>query len=150
MAAAIVHEISQPLSAMVLYAKSAINWLALAPPNIEETRSAAQKIIGAGNRAGEVIDRIRSMFTQADVQMTLLDANEIIREIVKLARGELIDQQVSVHTELANELPHVLGDRIQLQQVIFNLVNNAIDAMRSVKDRRLGNRDRLKDHRPDF
>ena len=135
MAAAIAHEIKQPLAAMVTDANAAINWLALAPPNIEETRSAVQGIIGAGNRAGEVIDRIRSMFKQADVQMTLLDANEIIREIVKLARGDLIDQQVSVHTELANELPHVLGDRIQLQQVIFNLVNNAIDAMRSVKDR---------------
>jgi signal transduction histidine kinase len=135
MAAAIAHEINQPLAAMVIDAKAAINWLALAPPDIEETRSAVQGIIGSGNRAGEVISRIRSMFKQADIQVTLLDANEIIREIVKLARGELIDQQVSVHTELANELPHVLGDRIQLQQVIFNLVNNAVDAMRSVKDR---------------
>jgi C4-dicarboxylate-specific signal transduction histidine kinase len=135
MAAAIAHEINQPLAAMVTDAKAAINWLALAPPNIEETRSAVQGIIGTGHRAGEVIHRIRSMFKQADVQMTLLDANEIIRDIVKLASGELKDQHVSVRTELANELPLVLGDRIQLQQVIFNLVNNAIDAMRSVKDR---------------
>jgi signal transduction histidine kinase len=135
MAAAIAHEINQPLAAMVTDAKAAINWLALKPPDIEETRTAVHGIIGAGNRAGEVIDRIRSMFKQADVQMTLLDANEIIQEIVRLARNELIEQQVSVHTELANELPLVLGDRIQLQQVIFNLVNNAIDAMRPVKDR---------------
>jgi C4-dicarboxylate-specific signal transduction histidine kinase len=135
MAAAIVHEINQPVAAMVTDAKAAINWLALAPPDIEETRSAVQGIIGAGNRAGEVIDRVRSMFRQADVQMTLLDVNEIVREIVKLARRELVDQQVSVHAELADDLPHVVGDRIQLQQVIFNLVNNAIDAMRSVKDR---------------
>jgi C4-dicarboxylate-specific signal transduction histidine kinase len=135
MAAAIAHEINQPLAAIATDANAAMNWLALAPPNIEETRSAVQGIIDARKRAGEVIGRIRSMFKQADVQMMLLDANEIIREMVKLARGELIDQQVSVHTELANELPHVLGDRIQLQQVIFNLVTNAIDAMRSSKDR---------------
>jgi C4-dicarboxylate-specific signal transduction histidine kinase len=135
MAAAIAHEINQPVAAMVTDAKAAINWLALAPPNIEETRSAVQGIIGTGNHAGEVIGRIRSMFKQTNVQMTLLDANEVIREIVKLANRELIEQQVSVRAELANELPHVVGDRIQLQQLIFNLVNNAIDAMRSVKDR---------------
>src|SRR5437016_51601 len=122
MAASIAHELNQPLAAVVNNASACLRWLAA--NNLEEARQSATLITADGHRAGEIISRIRALVKKAPPQKDLLDINETILEVIALARSEVQRNRVSLQTQLLNDLPLVLGDRIQLQQVILNLVMN--------------------------
>jgi PAS domain S-box-containing protein len=130
---AIAHEINQPLAAVVNNASACLRWLAA--NNLEEARQSATLITTDGHRAGEIISRIRALVKKAPPQKDLLDINETILEVIALARSEVQRNRVSLQTQLLNDLPLVLGDRIQLQQVILNLAMNGIEAMSAVTDR---------------
>ena len=134
--ASIAHEINQPLAAVATNASAALHWLAAQPPNLEEAREAGRRAIHEVNRASGVIDRIRALLQKAQPQLWPLDGNEVIREVLLLAEGELLRGGVTVDTKLAADLPKVLGDRVQVQQVMLNLILNAIDAMSMITDRR--------------
>jgi signal transduction histidine kinase len=134
-AASIAHEVSQPLAAIVANGNAAIQWLSKKPPNLEEALAGLRNIVRDGSRAGEIIASIRAMFNKGPAEKVTLDSNEVIREAIALFQGELQNGQVSVRTGLMEGLPRVVADKIQLQQVILNLVANAVDAMRSVSDR---------------
>jgi C4-dicarboxylate-specific signal transduction histidine kinase len=129
LAASIAHEIKQPIAATVTNAQAALRWLDRRPPNLEEVRQSLHWIVKEGNHAGEVIDRIRALIKKAPPRKDRLEINEAIREVVELTRGEAVKNGVSVKTELADGLPLVQGDRVQLQQVILNLTINAVEAM---------------------
>jgi NO-binding membrane sensor protein with MHYT domain/two-component sensor histidine kinase len=130
--ASLAHEVNQPISAAVTAANACLTWLARDPPNLEEARAAAMGIAKEGNRAAEIIRRIRLLFKKGTPQRELLDVNEVIREMIVLLRSEVARRSISVRTELAADLPQVMGDRVQLQQVIMNLISNSIDAMNDV------------------
>jgi PAS domain S-box-containing protein len=131
----IAHEVNQPLSGIVTNASACLRWLAGEAPNLEEARAAAQRIIRDGNRASEVVGRIRALAKKSATEQQRLDLNDAIQEVVALAQGEVRRNQVVVRTELAGDLPSVVGDRVQLQQVVLNLVMNGIEAMSTVEDR---------------
>jgi PAS domain S-box-containing protein len=131
----IAHEINQPLAAVVNNASACLRWLAGAAPNLEEARQSAALIIADGHRAGEIISRIRALANKAPPQKDWLNINETILEVIALARSQVQGNHVALQTQLSDELPLVLGDRIQLQQVILNLVMNGIEAMSAVTDR---------------
>jgi NO-binding membrane sensor protein with MHYT domain len=131
--ASIAHEINQPIAAAAANADACIRWLSRNPPNLEEARAAARRIANDATRAVEIINRIRLLFKKGTTKRELLDINDVIREMIVLLRGEVAQHSVSVRTELATDLPHVMGDRVQLQQVLMNLVSNSIDAMKDVK-----------------
>jgi PAS domain S-box-containing protein len=133
MTASIAHEINQPLAAVVNNASACVRWLAA--QNLEEARRSAVLVIADGHRAGEIINRIRVLAKKSPPRKDWLDINEVIMEVIALARSEVQGNGVSLQTQLSDELPLVLGDRIQLQQVILNLVMNGIDAMNTVTDR---------------
>jgi len=135
MTASIAHEVNQPLAAVLNAAAACLRWLDRATPDLDEARGAVKWIITEANRASEVIRRVRALAQKTDIEKVPLDVNEVVREVFALVRGELISQQVSVRTEFAPALPVILGDRVQLQQVIINLVMNGIEAMQSVTDR---------------
>jgi PAS domain S-box-containing protein len=135
LAASIAHEVNQPLSAIVNNGSACLRWLASEEPNLDEARDAARRIIRDGNRAGEVITRIRALLRKTDAKKARLDINQTIREVVTLTRNEAAGKGVAIRMELAAGLPPVLGDRVQLQQVILNLIMNGIEAMASVTDR---------------
>jgi len=130
--ASIAHEIKQPIAATVTNAHAALRWLRAHPPDLEEVREALDGVVEAGNRAGDVIDRIRALVKKAPLQSDRLDINGTIREITALTRSEVVNNGVSVHMELADNLPPVDGDRVQLQQVLINLIINAVEAMSSL------------------
>jgi len=130
--ASLAHEVNQPLSAAVINAHACLRWLASDSPNLEEARAAAMRMVKDGTRAAEIIGRIRLLFNRGTSERELLDVNEVIREIIILLRGELARYSISVWPELATDLPEVMGDRVQLQQVMMNLINNSIDAMKDV------------------
>jgi len=130
MAASLAHEIKQPIAAAINNANSCIEWLAHEPPNLDRARAAATRIDKCGNRAAEIIDRIRSFYRKSAPQHELVDVNRIIHEILTLLDGEAIRSSVAMRTELAAELPEVIADRVQLQQVLMNLMLNAIEAMK--------------------
>jgi PAS domain S-box-containing protein len=134
MTASIAHEINQPLAAVVNNANACLRWLAA--HNLEEARQSAALIIADGHRAGEIISRIRGLVKKSPPRKDWLDINETILEVIALARSEVQGNRVALQTQLSDELPLVLGDRIQLQQVILNLVMNGIEAMSAVADRR--------------
>ena len=135
MAASMAHEIKQPLAAIVTGGSAALRWLSKPTPDLEEVRALLESIVGEGNRASQVIDGIRAMFKNENREKALLDVNEVIREVMALLHSKLQKREISVQTELASELPRVLADRVQLQQVVANLVANAIEAMDTVTDR---------------
>jgi PAS domain S-box-containing protein len=135
LAASIAHEINQPLAAIVWNANAALRWLALDPPNLGKARNSAELISRDGDRASQVISRIRALLKKAPPSKTLLDVNEFINEVVALTQSEIVQHSVDLRVELANDLPKVPGDRIQLQQVLLNLIVNAIEAMFTVEDR---------------
>ena len=135
LAASIAHEINQPLAAIVWNANAALRWLALDPPNLAKAHDSAELIIRDGDRAGHVIARIRAMLKKTSPSKTLLDVNEFINEVVALTQSEMVQHSISLRVELANGLPKVPGDRIQLQQVMLNLIVNAVEAMLSIEDR---------------
>ena len=129
LAASIAHEVNQPLAGMVTNASASLRWLSRDSPNLDEAREAIRRIIRDGNRAGDVISRMRALFKKASKTKERLDINEAINEVVILAQSEVQRNRVSLQTKLANDLPLILGDRVQLQQVILNLLINAIEAM---------------------
>ena len=131
----IAHELNQPLAAIVMNANAALRWLTLDPPNIAKTRDSAALIIRDGERASQVIARIRSLLKKAPPSKTSLDVNEFVLEVVDVTQGEMIRNNVRLRLVLADNLPAVPGDRIQLQQVMLNLIANAIEAMRAIQDR---------------
>jgi C4-dicarboxylate-specific signal transduction histidine kinase len=134
LAASIAHEINQPITAAVTNAEAALNWLDAQPPDMAEVRDALGSIVEDGKRAGDVIDRIRSLIKKAPPRKDDLEINQAIREVIALIHGEVVKNGVSLQTRLAAGLPFVQGDRVQLQQVILNLIMNAIEAMSSISD----------------
>ena len=132
LAASIGHEINQPIAAIVTNADAGLLWLAAQPPDLDEAREAFDRIIKAGNQAGEVIGRMRALIKKAPSRKEDLDINQAILEIIALTHGEVVKNGVSLQTQLAAGLPLVQGDRIQLQQVILNLIINAVEAMSGV------------------
>jgi PAS domain S-box-containing protein len=127
--ASIVHEVSQPIAATVLNAQAALRWLGAQPPNLGEVRQILDQITDDGTRAGDIIDRIRALIKKAPPRKEALEINEAIREVIALTRGEVLQNGVSVRTQLAEGLPLIQADRVQLQQVILNLIVNAVEAM---------------------
>jgi C4-dicarboxylate-specific signal transduction histidine kinase len=131
--ASIAHEVNQPIAAAATNADACVRWLSRDPPNLEEARAAAMGIVKDATRAAEIIDRIRLLFKKGITERELLDVNDVVREMIILLRGEAAQHAVSVRTELAADLPRVMGDRVQLQQVMMNLMSNGIDAMKDVE-----------------
>jgi C4-dicarboxylate-specific signal transduction histidine kinase len=134
-AAAIAHEINQPLAAVVTNGQACLRWLAAQPPAIQKAMEAAERIVRDGKEAGEVVRRIRALFKQATLERIELDLNEVIGEVLHLLTGETARKRVAVETDLGRDLAPVAGDRVQLQQLIFNLLLNGIEAMDAVVDR---------------
>ena len=133
--ASIAHEVNQPLSGIITNASTCMRMLDAEPPNVDGARETAKRTIRDGRRAADVITRLRALFTNKDAVTELLDLNEATREVIALSRTELERNRVITRTELADPLPPVTGDRVQLQQVILNLLRNGSDAMRTVADR---------------
>jgi C4-dicarboxylate-specific signal transduction histidine kinase len=135
LAASISHEVNQPLAAVVTNADACMMWLSSDPPNLEEARAAVDSIAQQGTRASEVIRHVRAMFTKATPERTKLQVNDLIREVSLLIEGAALRNSVELQTELRADLPETTGDRVQLQQVIVNLVLNGIEAMSEVAGR---------------
>jgi PAS domain S-box-containing protein len=132
--ASIAHEVKQPIGAAVAFAEAALRFLARRPPELEEVRESLEGIVATSHRAGDVIDRIRALIKKAPPRNERLDINEAIREVIELTRGEAVKDGVSVQSDLPHGLPVIEGDRVQLQQVILNLIMNAVESMSSVSD----------------
>jgi PAS domain S-box-containing protein len=128
LAASIAHEVNQPLAAVVTNANASLRWLGAAEPNVDEARAAINRIVREGNRAADVIGRIRSLLKKAPPHVAAFDINELVNEVLMLTNHEIRRHGVSLRTELAPALPPVRGDSVQLRQVILNLVMNAIEA----------------------
>lgn len=134
--ASLAHEINQPIAAAVTDANTSVRWLASETPNIEEAREAAKRAVKDATRAGEIISRVRSLFKKGSPQRELVNLNEVIEEMTSLLRNEAIRYGVSIESKLAADLPQVMADRVQLQQVLMNLMLNGIDAMKGVANPR--------------
>jgi PAS domain S-box-containing protein len=135
MTASIAHEVNQPLSGIITNANTCLRMLAADPPNVDGARETARRTIRDGDRAAAVITRLRALFSKKDATIESVDLNEATREVIALSLSELQRNRVILRSELADNLPPVAGDRVQLQQVILNLVRNASDAMSGVNDR---------------
>jgi len=135
MAASIAHEVDQPLSGVVINANASLRFLTRAVPNLDEVRDGLQAIARDGRRASDVIARIRALARRTVTEKGPLDINEVIREVVALAEGAVGRTRARLRTELAGDLPRVLGDRVELQQVVLNLLLNGLDAMHAVAGR---------------
>jgi signal transduction histidine kinase len=135
MTASIAHEINQPLGAIVTNGEAGLRWLGNATPDLGEVRAALTRIINSGHRASQVISRIRAMLKKDVDARVLLDFNDLVEEVLLFVRGEINDHNVVVRTQLRGDLPRIFADRIQLQQVVLNLVLNGIDALASTDDR---------------
>ena len=135
MTASVAHEVRQPLSAMVANSNAGLRWLGRTPPNLDEARAAFDRISRDGHRASEVIEAIRGIFKKGNDERALIDVNQLIVEALELIRPAVQANQISVLKELRDGLPRLLADRIQLQQVLLNLITNGIEAMQSVTDR---------------
>ena len=132
--ASIAHEVKQPIAATATNAAAALRWLGRQPPNLEEARQALDRIGKDAIRGGDIIGRIRELVEKAPPRKDSVDINEAIREVIELTRGEAVKAGVSARTHLADGLPLVYGDRVQLQQVNLNLIINAVEAMGGVRD----------------
>ncbi len=130
--ASLAHEVKQPIAAAITDANTCLRWLSRDQPDLEEARAAASRIVQDGKRAGEIVNRVRLLFQKDTLQRELLDLSEIIREMMLILHSEATKFAVLVRTELAADLPQVMGDRVQLQQVLMNLMMNSIDAMKDV------------------
>jgi PAS domain S-box-containing protein len=130
--ASLAHEVNQPIAAAVTNAYACLRWLGHDEPDLPEARAAATGIVKDGMLAGEIISRIRSQFKKSTVKWGFVDVNEVIREMIALLRGEVRRYNIAVRVELAEDLPQIVGDRVQLQQVTMNLIINSIDAMKGV------------------
>jgi len=136
LAASISHEVNQPLAAVVTNADACLMWLSSTPPNLQEARAALECVAQQGTRASDVVRHIRAMFTKAAPERTTIDLNDLIRDVCNLIEGAAVRNQVVLQTELTTDVPAIVGDRVQLQQVIVNLVLNGIEAMSGVQERR--------------
>jgi PAS domain S-box-containing protein len=134
--ASIAHEISQPIAAVATNAQAGLDWLGAEPPNLEQVRQTLGYIVSDGMRASEVIDRIRALIKKAPPKKESLQINKAVLEVTALTRGEVLKNRVAVRTQLDDGLPPVQADRVQLQQVLLNLIINAIEAMRTVEGSR--------------
>jgi PAS domain S-box-containing protein len=134
--ASLAHEIKQPITAAGINARTCLRWLGSDDPDVSEAREAASRLVTDVTRAAEITGRISLQFMKGPPQRELVDANQVIREMVVLLRGEATEYSISVRTELAEGLPQVTGDRMQLQQVLMNLIMNSIDAMKDVEGTR--------------
>src|SRR5258706_174937 len=132
--ASIAHEVKQPIGAAVSYAQAALRFLARRPPELQEVREALEAIVETGHRAGEIVDRISGLIKKAPPRKECLDINAGIREVIELTRGEWVKNGISMQADLADGLPFIEGDRVQLQQVILNLIVNAVEAMSGASD----------------
>jgi signal transduction histidine kinase len=130
LAASISHELKQPIVAAMTNARTSLRWLKRDQPDMEEACDAIHRIVKDGTRANEIIDRLRSLYKKVPPQQELVDVNDIIREMVVLLRGEANRYAVSMRMDLPFDLPKITGDRVQLQQVLMNLMLNAIEAMK--------------------
>jgi C4-dicarboxylate-specific signal transduction histidine kinase len=132
MSASIAHEVNQPLAAAVSSASACLRWLNA--QKLEEARRSASRVIAEVHRASEIIGRIRSLAKKAPPQKNWLDVNETIHEVIALTRGEIQRNNIALETQLSEHVPVILADRVQLQQVILNLVMNAVEAMTGLSD----------------
>jgi signal transduction histidine kinase len=130
--ASLAHETKQPIAAAVINAKTCLRWLTGDQPNVKEAREAASKMVKDATCAADIIDRVRLLFNKGALQRELVDVNEIIQEMLALLGNEASRYPISIHTELGKDLPKVMADRVQLQQVFMNLILNAIDAMKDM------------------
>jgi PAS domain S-box-containing protein len=137
MTASIAHEINQPLAAIVANASAGLRWTQRTPPHLDEIRESFEQIGQEGRRAAEVIESIRSMFKSKELAHVSVDLNQLIREVLALVEGSIQKHGIAMRTELDEALVAVTGNRVQLQQVLFNLLTNAIEAMESVANRRM-------------
>ena len=128
--ASLAHEVNQPIAAASTNANTCLRWLTSDTPNIEEAREAAMRIVKDSKRAAEIISRVRLLFKKGTSQRQFVDVNEIIREMIVLLRGETTRYNIFVRTDLAADFPQVMADRVQLQQVLMNLMINGIEAMK--------------------
>jgi PAS domain S-box-containing protein len=135
LAASIAHEVNQPLGAVVTGGNACLNWLSTSPPNLRKAREAVERIVRDGNRASDVLKRVRALLKKAPLIKSPLNVNEIIQEVLALVGGELRKRSVEVSAELDFNLPSVMADFVQLQQVLLNLVMNAIESMTAITDR---------------
>jgi len=135
MTASIAHEVNQPLAGVVANAEACLRWLDREIPDLAAARRSAEWVIDDGNRASDVIRRVRALANKTDIEKAPIDINDVVRDVFALVQRELSSHGVSLRTELAPTLPMILGDRVQLQQVIINLVMNGIEAMQPVTDR---------------
>ena len=149
LAASIAHEVNQPLSAVVANGHACLRWLLAQPPNLAKAHEAAERIVRDGKDAAEVVRRVRALFKRAAIERTPLNLNEVIAEVLRLLRGETDRKGVAVETSLEEDLPTVVGDRVQLQQVLLNLLSNGLDAMEPVEDRPKNLSIRSRTHCPD-
>jgi C4-dicarboxylate-specific signal transduction histidine kinase len=131
----IAHEVNQPLTAVVTHGHACLEWLSANPPELGEARQSAARIIQDGTRAGKVLGHIRSLFKKEAPARDWLNMNDVIQELTVFLRGEAMNHRVSLRTDLAADLPRICGDRVQLQQVVLNLIMNGIEAMRGKADR---------------
>ena len=134
--ASVAHEVNQPIAAAITNANTCLRWLTRDHPDVEEARAAAMRIVKDATRAGEIINRIRLLFTKGTQQWELIDVEEVIRGMIVLLRDEAIQYKISVRAELAADTPKIMGDRVQLQQVMLNLIMNSIEAMKDVDGKR--------------
>jgi signal transduction histidine kinase len=130
--ASLAHEVNQPIAAAVTDANTCLRWLTRDQPEMEEACAAAARVVKDATRAAEIINRVRLLFKKSAPERELVDVNEVIPKMIVLLYGEAARYQISVRAELAADLPYVIGDRVQLQQVIMNLIVNSIDAMKDV------------------
>jgi signal transduction histidine kinase len=135
LAASIAHEVNQPLGAIIMNGNACRRFLALTPPDLDEIRDGLDAVVKDGNRASEVLSRIRAMLKNAAPERGEVDVNKTIIEVLALTRQELQQHRIFVQADLRPDLPRIVADRVQLQQVVLNLVMNGIDAMRAVADR---------------
>jgi len=135
LSASIAHEITQPLAAIMTNGKAGLHWLAKATPDLDQVRACFEAVIAATHHAGNVIRAIRSMFKKSDDERVALNPSRLIQEVLELLRVNLRRRRISVETRLSADVPEIMGNRVQLQQVILNLLVNAVDAMDSMTDR---------------
>jgi C4-dicarboxylate-specific signal transduction histidine kinase len=136
LSASLAHEINQPITAVVINANSCLLWLSRDEPDLEEARLAVSQIVKDGKRAGEIIKRVQLLFKKDTPQKELVDLNEVIREMMLLLHSEATQFAITIRAELDADLPQAMGDRVQLQQVLMNLMMNSIDAMKDIEGRR--------------
>ena len=134
LSASIAHEVNQPIAATITGAGAGLRWLSAQPPDVEQVRQVLNGILSDGNRAADVVGRVRALVKKAPPRTEPVDMNDVIREVIELTRGEAWKHGASVQAQLADDLPSIAGDRVQLQQVVLNLVINAFEAMDGVSD----------------